>query len=128
MPESTINSEIQFKKLLGGKIRTIREAKRMTQEQLGEKLGYSDRMVSKFENATDHLKIGTLFHIADALEVPLYALIPFQFLAEGFPYQDFLTNFASSLDEDDRSTVNIFIRSLKEKRERNFTERPETSG
>ena len=127
MPESTINSEIQFKKLLGGKIRTIREAKRMTQEQLGEKLGYSGRMVSKFENATDHLKIGTLFHIADALEVPLYALIPFQFLTDGLPYQDFLTNFAS-LDEDDRSTVNIFIRSLKEKRERNFAERPETSG
>ena len=127
MPELMITSEIQFKKMVGVNIRTVREMKDMTQEQLGEKLGYSGRMISKFENATDHLKIGTLFHIANALEVPLYALIPFQFLTNGLPYQDFLSDF-TSLSEDDRSTVNIFIRSLREKRERNFAERPETSG
>ncbi len=57
------------------KIRSIRKEKGLTQKALGERLGVSQATVGQYENNPNPPKIDTLERIAEALGVPLIALI-----------------------------------------------------
>lgn len=57
------------------RIKELRKANRMSQEELSEKSGVSRTIVSFLENGNEtNTKVGTLLKIAEALEVPLTAL------------------------------------------------------
>lgn len=57
------------------RIKELRKAKRMSQDELSTKSGVSRTIISFLENGYDlDTKIGTLIKIANALEVPLSAL------------------------------------------------------
>lgn len=57
------------------RIKELRKANRMSQEELSEKSGVSRTIVSFLENGNEtDTKVGTLLKIAEALEVPLTAL------------------------------------------------------
>lgn len=57
------------------RIKELRKANRMSQEELSEKSGVSRTSVSFLENGNEtDTKVGTLLKIAEALEVPLTAL------------------------------------------------------
>ena len=57
------------------RIKELRKANRMSQEELSEKSGVSRTIVSFLENGNEtDTKVGTLLKIAEALEVPLAAL------------------------------------------------------
>lgn len=60
---------------IGSCIRNFRQAREMTQEELGKKLGITKAMVSAYETGKRNPKISTLNRIAEALQVSLDELI-----------------------------------------------------
>lgn len=62
---------------VGEKIRSVRKEKGLSQKELAEKLGVSQSNYSQYEVCKRNAKIETLERIADALEVPVGRLIPF---------------------------------------------------
>ncbi len=64
-------------KLIGSKIKEARERARLTQEQLGEKVGFSAMGISYFEKGMRSIKIEHLERISNELGVSLsYFLEP----------------------------------------------------
>lgn len=62
---------------IGERIRTVRESKRMSQDELAKRMGYKDRSsVSKIEKGSDDtIYLNTVQNIADILECsPLYLM------------------------------------------------------
>src|SRR3982074_3214986 len=57
----------QIDKIIGRNIRIHRLAKKMSQTQLGEKLGVSFQQVQKYANGTNRVGSGRLFQIAAIL-------------------------------------------------------------
>lgn len=61
---------------MGYKIKEVREAKNMTQEELAERSGVSRGTISALENGTSRATTTkTLMNIARALGVPIEAII-----------------------------------------------------
>lgn len=61
---------------IGEKIKTARQAKGMTQEELGEILGVQKSAIAKYENGrVVNIKRSTLKKISDVLEIPPFELI-----------------------------------------------------
>ena len=61
---------------IGTKIKTARQAKGMTQEELGEILGVQKSAIAKYENGrVVNIKRSTLKKISDVLEIPPFELI-----------------------------------------------------
>lgn len=55
--------------LLGKRIKTLRTAKHLTQEQLAEKIGASRQKYARIENGTNNITLEDLTRIADVLDV-----------------------------------------------------------
>ena len=60
--------------LIGNKIRALRKRRGLSQEQLGELVGFSQSKISKIENG-DWDSLSDLRLIAKALEVPIEELV-----------------------------------------------------
>ena len=60
---------------LGGHIRIWRERRRMTQTELGDRIGLSQVTISSLERAYRELRVTTALDIADALGITLQTLI-----------------------------------------------------
>lgn len=58
-------------KIIGARIRVRREAKNLTIQQLGEKVGISGTQLGKYERHLNSISGGRLLLIARALEVPI---------------------------------------------------------
>ena len=65
--------EIRF--IIGKNIQSLRSAKGMTQQQLGEKLSYSDKSVSKWERGLGCPDVSLLNDIAELFGVPVETLL-----------------------------------------------------
>ena len=61
---------------IGLKIRTARQAKGMTQEELGDILGVQKSAIAKYENGrVVNIKRSTLKKISDVLDIPPFELV-----------------------------------------------------
>jgi HTH-type transcriptional regulator/antitoxin HipB len=56
---------------LGGLLRSLRKEKQITQQQLGERLGMSQRMVAKLESYPEKASFERVFQALSALEIDL---------------------------------------------------------
>ncbi|MCE1166390.1 MAG: helix-turn-helix transcriptional regulator [Bacteroidetes bacterium] len=54
--------------IIGGVIKEVRKKKKMTQEELGEKIGVQKAQISKLENGSPNVTIGTLKRVFVALD------------------------------------------------------------
>ena len=61
--------------ITGSAIRRLREAKRLTQAELADKIGVSDKAVSKWENGKGFPDITLLEPIAESLGVSVIELL-----------------------------------------------------
>jgi len=61
---------------IGRQIRRYRDLKRMTQKELGDKIGVKHNTVSSYESGTNLPEGNTLFAIANVLEISVDALFP----------------------------------------------------
>lgn len=57
--------------IIAEEIKQLREEKNLTQEQLGELIGVQRAQVSKLENSTTNITLGTIIKVFDALDAQL---------------------------------------------------------
>ena len=69
MSENKIPSGID--RIVGQRLRWRRRELRLTQEQLGEKLGLTFQQVQKYEKGVNRVSAGRLFEMANVLTVPI---------------------------------------------------------
>lgn len=67
--------------LIGGRIREIREARKLTQGDIERRTGLMCPYLSRIENNHSIPTLGTLYKLARALEIPIYTL----FVDDGGP-------------------------------------------
>lgn len=60
---------------LGTQVRAFRRARKWTQAELAERAGLSSVFIGRLERADDGVSVSNLVLIADALEVPVIALL-----------------------------------------------------
>lgn len=58
-------------RVVGQRLRWRRRELKLTQEQLGEKLGLTFQQVQKYEKGVNRISAGRLFEVADVLAVPI---------------------------------------------------------
>ncbi len=61
---------------VGQRVREAREAAKMTQGELGERIGLTRASVTNIETARQNVQLHTLYAIADALQVGVNGLLP----------------------------------------------------
>lgn len=61
---------------IGEKIKKHRKAKKITQKELAEKIGRTESSIRKYESGATEAPFSVLGSIANALEIPLSALLP----------------------------------------------------
>jgi transcriptional regulator with XRE-family HTH domain len=59
---------------VGLRVRTLRIARRMSQAELGERLGITFQQVQKYEKGSNRIGAGRLQHIAEIFDVPIATL------------------------------------------------------
>jgi len=57
--------------ILAERIKQLRKQRKLTQEQLGKLIGVQKAQISKWENNTDNVTIGTILKVFDALGAKL---------------------------------------------------------
>ena len=68
--------DIDLKAYVGNRIREERKKKRLSQRELGEKIGVKHNTISMYENAANSPEQDSLFKIAQALEIKVDDLFP----------------------------------------------------
>lgn len=66
--------EIYFE--VGELVRKAREGARLTQAELGERIGLTRASVTNIEKARQKVQLHTLYAIADTLEISVHSLLP----------------------------------------------------
>ena len=69
MSENKVHSGID--RIVGQRLRWRRRELKLTQEQLGEKLGLTFQQVQKYEKGVNRVSAGTLYEIAQVLDLPI---------------------------------------------------------
>ena len=69
-------NEQELKQFVGNRIRELRKKKKMSQKELGEKIGVQHNTISSYENATNAPEQNSLFKIAQALDIKVDDLFP----------------------------------------------------
>ena len=101
-----------IKKLLGLRIRELRKAKNLTQEQLAEKVGIGTANISYIETGRFSPSVETLSKLSDALEVYPYELYMFEHLKSSDELYKELLN-ALKVNEELLKIVYKFYQSVK---------------
>jgi transcriptional regulator with XRE-family HTH domain len=73
--------------IVGQNVRTIRKAKKLTQQQLGDATGITFQQVQKYERGTNRISASTAVAFAQRLRVGLYDIFAGVDLAESDPVQ-----------------------------------------
>jgi len=75
--------ELKIKLLQFGQlIKEVRKAKGLTQDELGELIGVTKSQISKLENGTSNMTIGTIFKIFEAMKSEIHFEVKGQQLAD----------------------------------------------
>ena len=69
-------STTEVDKQIGRRVRTARQLKHLSQEQLGKMLGVSYQQVQKYERGASRLPSGRLWSIARVLDLPVSFFYP----------------------------------------------------
>lgn len=86
---------------IGAKIRAARQAKGMTQEELGEILGVQKSAIAKYESGrVVNIKRSTLKKISDVLNIPAFELIFDEEHRKIQKKNDILSDIVLKLNED----------------------------
>ncbi len=93
------------KVLLGKRIRELRKAKKLTQEDLAEKVGIRTPNISYFETGKFSPAIETLPKLADALGVEIYELYMFNPLK---PTDEIRNELISAINENEDLTRTLY--------------------
>jgi len=99
------------KALLGARIREIRKARGLTQEQLAEMIDVEQKHVSRIESGKNYPSIELLKKMAAALKVPLMGFFDFMHLQDDDESAVDLEKMLLELDRDSRKIAYRLIRA-----------------
>ncbi len=88
------------KELLGARIKELRKAKGLSQEELSEKVGIDSKHLSRIEVGKSYPSLDTLERIANALNVEIKDLFEFMHLSRKRDLTDNISKLLKEADED----------------------------
>ena len=71
-------AQIKKYELLGANVHYYRRKRKLTQEQLAERVGIEPNHISNIELAKTGASLDVVFRISDALEIPVHKLFEFR--------------------------------------------------
>ncbi len=102
-----------IKLLLGKRIKELRKAQKISQQQLAEAANIDQRSLSHIE-CGDTFPSKALLELAQALRVDLKELFDFEHLAiNTYDMKQFIINEIDTLSEENIKTIYRFIKSMK---------------
>jgi transcriptional regulator with XRE-family HTH domain len=101
--------------LLGARIRELRKAQGLTQDQLAEVLGIEQKYVSLIEHGKSYPSLDRLMRIAEVLKVPLPSLFNFAHHNPEALTPELLMKNLEGLDEQDRQLIYRMTEWMKER-------------
>lgn len=102
-----------FLKILGERIRTLRKAKKISQERLAELSSLHPTYISNMEQGKVNASIYSYYKVANALEIPLSELVNIPKVKVNTEYENELIAIISQLRSLDKKQQVIFLSALK---------------
>lgn len=100
------------KKLIGARLKSLRESRKLTQEKLSEKVDINPVHLSNIERGVANPSLALLIRIAKALEVELWELFDYGHEVNTTELKKTLSQLTKELDEDSLRSVVKVIRAL----------------
>lgn len=75
---SAMAKAVRVKELIGARMQALRKAKGLTQEELAEEVGISDKYLSSIECGQENPTLDTLLKLAGALDAPIWEFFQIQ--------------------------------------------------
>jgi transcriptional regulator with XRE-family HTH domain len=100
--------------LLGTRIRELRKAKGIAQEQLAEVLGIEQQYMSRIELGKSYPSLDRLMRIAEELQVPLPSLFDFAHHAPEALLPEIILKNMDGVDERDRRLLYRITELMRE--------------
>lgn len=104
-----MENNLEIKKLLGQRIKELRTKKGLTQEKLAEKVGFSQRTLSKIECGKTFITAENLAKLLTALDAEIEELFNFGYLQEKEILKEELINAI----RDEKVDIEILYRIYK---------------
>ncbi len=98
-------------KLFGKRIKELRKAKKLTQEQLGELVGIDYKQIGNIETGTYFTTMPTLEKIANALEVEIIELFDFN---HNKNKEQLLKEISALLNKAEEEKIRFIYRIIKD--------------
>ena len=102
------------KELLGARIKELRKAKGLSQEELAEKIGVEPQHMSRLEIGKSYPSLDRLEKIAIALDRQLKDFFEFSHLDDTPERLESIEEMAKSLNEDKQKFVHRMLQALQE--------------
>lgn len=108
---------------VGSKIRKYRKIKKITQEELAEKIGIKNNTVSAYERGVIEVPHSKLLEVAKVLGVKYTQLLPIEGDEDNQTISDYINEAKAKLDDDQLQFLEALIKktlSLNERERKNF--------
>ena len=99
-------------KLIGARLKSLRESKKLTQEKLSEKVDINPVHLSNIERGVANPSLALLIRIAKALEVELWELFDYGHEVSTAELKKSISQLTKELDEEKLKSVVKVIRAL----------------
>ena len=90
----------EIKELIGARIKSIRDAKGMTQERLAEVMDINSKYLSNIERGKENPTLDMLIKLANALEVEMWEMFDFGHEVSRKELREDMGRFLKELDEE----------------------------
>jgi len=100
------------KKLIGARLKSLRESKKLTQERLSEKVDINPVHLSNIERGVANPSLALLIRIAKALEVELWEIFDYGHEVSSTELKKALSQLTKELDEERLRSVVKIVRAL----------------
>jgi len=91
---------VDIKKIFGSRIAEIRNKRRMTQDQLAEKMEISPKYLSSIERGKENPTLNTLINFAQCLGVDLGVIFSFSQIEDPSKRKSSINSLLTKADED----------------------------
>lgn len=100
------------KELFGKKIKTLREQKQFSQEDLSVKLGITQRQISMIERGLSFPKLPTLNKIANVFDCGIQSLFDYEHLQSDLILKNQLKNIIDNSNSEKTRTLYLIAKNL----------------
>lgn len=101
---------METKKLVGMRIKELRNRQLLSQEQLAEKADINSKYLSRMERGTENPTLDMLIKLSNALEVEMWEIFDFGHVANQKELKEAIQTFSKTSDE---STLRLALKIIR---------------